>query len=246
MSRLAMILGSSFLLVFTLLVYQMKFSSRGVMALSAPTITPSRIVVAAYGDSLTAGTSDGGLFPYAKHLQETLEGDGQVYHRGLPGWTTEQMMIEPNDPVTGLASFLSSILSREPTIHLCIILAGTNDIGYRYPVDLIVRNLLNLHGLCHAREIPTLALGIPPSGFLQQVAWAREVQQQANADLQAWAQSTSLVTFQPFSFFDYADGDDRYWSADGLHFSPTGYQVLGEELAPIVRDILQLPRESSG
>ena len=34
-------------------------------------------------------------------------------------------------------------------------------------------------------------------------------------------------------------GDAR-WAPDGLHFSPEGYRVLGEELAGVVKERLEL------
>ena len=42
------------------------------------------------------------------------------------------------------------------------------------------------------------------------------------------------------SIFDEAsaDGDTRYWSVDGIHPTAAGHQIIKEELAKAIADIL--------
>lgn len=247
MSRVVLIMYATFISIAILMSQLYFLRSKGALALSMSTSTTAsrgNLVVAAYGDSLTAGTSDQGLFPYAPHLQQIIP-NSQVFHRGLPGWTSEQMLVNPNDPLTGLRSFLQyvTLKSQIQSIDICLIMVGTNDIGYRYSAETILGNVQRLHSFCHERSIPTLAIAIPPSRFLQQVSWAQNVQQQVNKGLEAWSKESPLVFYTPFPF-EFDNGAN--WSSDGLHFSPIGYRVLGEQLAPIVLGALSRDGSSRG
>ena len=188
-----------------------------------------------YGDSLTAGTSGfNEEYPYAPYLEAKLRetrGDNvMVRYRGLPGWTTEHMVEDLDGERTGLRSALRKDLS------LVILLAGTNDMGYGKSADEITANLKLLHNVCLDYGVPkTLAIGIPPSGYQSQNEAAAALASTVSANLEA-LEEDPRVTFVPFPFEYERDGDN--WYPDGLHFSKTGYKLLGESLAPAVEKIL--------
>ena len=198
--------------------------------------TPTRILC--YGDSLTAGTApmQSNLFPYAPHLESTLKQRGNnvmVRHRGLPGWTSSQMVQDADSSTAGLRPAIRAAMP----IAIVIILAGTNDLGYSNDPLPIVDNILALHKLCHEEEVPhTLAVGVPPSGYQSENAEAAALANAVNQKLQEYCESESKATFVPFPF-EFARDDDK-WAYDGLHFTAKGYQVLGESLAPAVERIL--------
>ena len=229
--------------------------STTVSALSLPG-SKRMIRIFCYGDSLTSGTSPPEFqeYPYAPHLERALRSslmtttsatttrqqeeppDVLVRHFGLPGWTTAQMVQEIHG-----ARGLGTILQQQAPIHIVIILAGTNDLGYSLSNDDIIRNLMALYDTCWNDPMQQLkrhviAIGIPPSLFQVQYSDVGARVVALNQELAQWcAQQPERITYVPFPI-PFRDRNDDRWSPDGLHFSPKGYQVLGESLAPIVRD----------
>lgn len=195
--------------------------------------------VLCYGDSLTAGTtsSDYVPYPYAPHLEAALADDNVVVrHVGLPGWTTASMLDQLDGPA-GLRTAIEAI--RLPTLSLVVILAGANDLGCGggASVDDITDNLLKMHRVAWECGVPrTLAVGVPPSAYQTTNKAARRIATEVNGRLQETSQGCTMA-YTPFPF-PFEHGGEN-WDDDGLHFTPTGYRVLGESLAPIVRRILQ-------
>jgi len=216
----------------------MATSAYSVSGLSS-TAPPPRILC--FGDSLTAGTSPPHLelFPYATSLQATLGANvATVRHKGYPGWTAAELLESANGE-GGLRTLIRRV--QDPPLSLVILLVGTNDLAY-YPSETtrIFQSIQSLHELCHGEEgVPhTLAIGIPPSQYQTMNQLDATTARQVNQRLEEYCQnSSSTTTFVKFPF-DWAHDSDL-WSEDGLHFSPRGYQVLGESLAPIVKTTLQ-------
>ena len=227
--------------------------------LSAP--GRSRMIrIFCYGDSLTSGTSPPEFreYPYAPHLERALRSslmttttsatlrqqqikeqpDVMVRHFGLPGWTTAQMIQELHG-----ARGLATMLQQQAPIHIVIILAGTNDLGYSSSNDEIIRNLMALYDICWNDPMQqiqrhVIAIGIPHSSFQVQYSDVGDRVVALNQELAQWcARQPERITYVPFPIPSWDQNDDR-WSPDGLHFSPKGYEVLGESLAPIVREVL--------
>jgi lysophospholipase L1-like esterase len=188
-----------------------------------------------YGDSLTAGTSPPEFqeYPYAPHLERLLKGAAMVRHRGLPGWVTQQLLEDQN----GQYGLVTALKTASP-VSIAILLAGTNDLGYS-EAPTILDNIVKLHKLCYDQGIlHTVAIGIPPSAYqsmnVEAAAKAHDVNQ-GLAQYCSFEEKRAMYVPFPFSF----EQNDDKWSPDGLHFSPKGYQILGESLAPIVQEILQ-------
>ena len=236
-------------------------TTRGV---STTTTKPSQIRIFCYGDSLTAGTSppEFQMYPYAPHLERALlTTDGTtttpnilVRHKGLPGWTSQKLLQEQFS-AHGLATALrnaaatttttdSRSTSASPPVHIAILLAGTNDLGYA-EAQPILDNIIQLHQVCLTNGVVhTIAIGIPPSAFQFMYADAAAKADTINRGLAQYCEShkdqSTYVPF-PFSFRseDFRTNDlSSPWAPDGLHCSPRGYQILGESLAPVVNEIL--------
>ncbi|KAL9185062.1 hypothetical protein ACHAXT_002839 [Thalassiosira profunda] len=210
---------------------------------------PQRIFC--YGDSLTAGTSPPSdqLHPYGPHLERELIASGHkevmVRWRGLPGWTASAMADYLDDGSVGLNPVLDGI--QDPKLSLVILLAGTNDIGAltsslgsgggEIDATSAVEPILNLHAACHERNIPTIAMGIPGSGWQEMNTDASSLCREMNELLQDFANGREKeVTYVGFPFA-YQRGDAK-WCGDGLHLSAEGYETLGKALAPSVGKLL--------
>ena len=221
---------------------------------SSESINPTKRRIFCYGDSLTAGTSPplDGLFAYGSSLERELGDDVVVRWRGLPGWTAQTMSEYLDDGSVGLRAAVNGI--DNPPLTLVIILAGTNDIGFltssintagdAHDVDAAVKPILNLHKACleckngdDDHKIRTLAVGIPGSAWQQMNTVASKLAADMNSAMKDFAQSypEGLVCYTNFPF-PYEKND--LWCSDGLHLTPKGYEHLGRDLAPVVRNIL--------
>lgn len=220
----------------------------------AATITTTKVHrILCYGDSLTAGTSSSlwELYPYAPHLENALNQDTTstssgkapkcvVRHKGMPGWMASAMVESFDDPQYGLRAAIRGIAN--PSLSAVIILAGTNDLGYAVATrdeESVLAPLRALHEMAWKEGVPrTLAIAIPPSGYQAQVGEASSLAVDLNQKLQDFCQaSNGKGIFVPFPFAYERNGND--WAPDGLHFSPQGYQVLGEYLKDPVMKVLQ-------
>lgn len=219
-----------------------------------------------FGDSLTAGTSppERAEHPYGKHLLDALQSHGPpgasgvdgtptatVEWLGLPGWTATSLLKELDlkgelgqtardrrEREEGGTAAASSAAGAPP-FDLVIILAGTNDLAYETKPWQIVSAIQDIHSIAHGLGCPTMALGIPPSGYQSQSEQARLLARSVNDALKSWAENecpydTRYVPY-PIEDFDRSTG---FWSPDGLHFSPEGYKFVADALAPIVAEIL--------
>lgn len=206
---------------------------------SSASAAPSRRILC-YGDSLTAGTTSGTpqLYPYASQLEMALNEHPSrtnvvVRHRGLPGWTAKTM-LEVLDGEQGLQSAIRRV--QNPPLSLIVLLAGSNDLGYNYGAEAITENIIALHQVAWDNNIPTLAIGIPSSGYQSQVTSARDLATQINQNLKDVCDQSDRSSFVTFPFQFEKGGEN--WASDTLHFSPMGYQALAKALVPHVEHVL--------
>ena len=167
----------------------------------------------------------------------------------MPGWTATTLNEYINDSNVGLQPVLDQIR----TLSLVIILAGTNDIGTYtstsigedFDVDEAVSPVLRLHQACldsvddcGDQTLQTIALGIPTSAWQEVNSDAARLCIEMNERLRKFADANERVTYVDFPF-SFQRGSPN-WSPDGLHFSPDGYQLLGQSLSTVVKGILRL------
>lgn len=206
----------------------------GNIALPAGVSAASRILC--YGDSLTAGYTNGGAWftPYASALSDAL--GCKVSHCGLSGHTAKQMLAEIHAARTSRdicgrsGSGLGWLLDHSERYDLVLLMAGTNDLGYGMPTETIVNNVCKLHAACHARGIPTIVL-LPPSPH--SLRWPLVDR------LRKWARTEPnvLAVVDPEELVPR--NKHQYWDSDALHLSPTGYHALGYQIASDVQAVLQ-------
>jgi lysophospholipase L1-like esterase len=203
-----------------------------------------------YGDSLTAGTAppQNELFPFGPHLERSLgtnyydsddNSSPMVRWLGLPGWTSAQMVSELYGSV-GLTSKLKFIEEKtNDKVTLAIVLAGTNDLGFEQTSEPITNSILALHKAAHEEGVHTLALSLPPSAWQRQSSVAKKLAEHVNESLRAEAAKfPDMMDYVEFPIQEF-DAQSDYWCPDGLHFSPRGYEYIGENLAPTVQKVLE-------
>lgn len=206
-----------------------------------------------YGDSLTVGFCKNGAHfqPYGEMLKEVMAAAGtecEVTYMGLCGCTSGQMVGWLDSPVCmdlggRQGKGLARMLDDEGRPDLVIIMAGTNDLGSGVPPDALLANLRRLHGACHARGVPTVALAPP---YPPQWPGPRAARGAATKRLSAWslANSDVLACVDPEDLVPRSTG---LWEQhDGLHLTAAGSGALGKQLAPMVLSLLaQLRQEAA-
>lgn len=221
-------------------------------------------IVFAYGDSLTFGScpyEEGHPFPYDQYLQRLLTPNyASVSHFGAPGWTATQLLEvsriknDHNGMLYNTQAAINTIAQKkqkevnDASIRyqiVTIILAGTNDLGRRTgSSDIIYRRIMALHDWAMTMPLETngasvtrhtIAIAIPPSGFCSRNVEANTKRRKINEQLHNSSSSHQWLTYFPFPF-DFHPKDPK-WCMDTLHFSSHGYQLLGEALAPVVKQV---------
>eukprot|EP00927_Polykrikos_kofoidii_P040225 TRINITY_DN34425_c0_g2_i1.p1 TRINITY_DN34425_c0_g2~~TRINITY_DN34425_c0_g2_i1.p1 ORF type:complete len:573 (-),score=76.28 TRINITY_DN34425_c0_g2_i1:36-1550(-) len=191
-----------------------------------------------YGDSNTAGFCAYGnhFAPYGESLYRALQESGvpsEVSICGLSGLTGEEMCTElesaaVKDVCDRVGKGLVRLLDDEGHQDLVILMAGTNDLGKHQTAEATLPFVRRLHEVCHARNIPTVAMGPP------QVPAMRGVRDQLSKLLQGYANDTPGVV----AFLDAEVLVPRFkrgfWEPDELHFTPAGSRELGLKIMPEV------------
>lgn len=192
--------------------------------------------IVAFGDSLTAGywkQTRGQYEPffhaYAIRLRDLLKNSSTIVEKGLSGERTGEMLHR-----------LPNVLTVQPKIKLVIILGGTNDLGSgRVPNDEIVANIKQLHRIAlnssslspHQDVIYTIAVTIPQAVWMLKGPSA--VKRLAiNEKIRAFAGrcSARISVLDLENAFDLSvkANMNTFWSPDGLHLNPHGYDEFGE------------------
>mmetsp|Transcript_15722 Transcript_15722/g.23818 ORF Transcript_15722/g.23818 Transcript_15722/m.23818 type:complete len:246 (+) Transcript_15722:106-843(+) len=189
-----------------------------------------------FGDSITTGMSppNSELFPFALYLEHAMQQthNVKVHNLGLPGFTANQM-INDIDGEHGLRKTLKT----GDSIDVVIIMAGTNDLMYTVEVNTVIDSITSLHRVCHDEGVRyTVAIGIPPSVHQSSNPEISNRAQTINDALSHYCASDPNTLFVPFPFEFQLESD--LWANDGIHFSPKGYQVLGESLFPLLQKLL--------
>merc|ERR1712110_377422 len=100
---------------------------------------------------------------------------------------------------------------------------GTNDIGFGMPAQDTLNFVKQLHAICHARNVVTMAMGPPTVSS----GWPRSACDQLKSILHNWQVRHSR---QAVAFVDsekLVPKTTGLWDPDDLHFSPAGSIQLG-------------------
>ena len=190
----------------------------------------STIEILGFGDSLTAGTP--GYDPdfggdershYGFWLLESSKSEGHHHisfvNQGAPG---------------ELAQFMHGRLERllqQKRYDTVIILGGSNDIGWGYPVHAIFNTLTNLWSLATDKGARVVTCTVPPIGSI--FPEIQEKQGELNGlILRAPKDIEGIIAVDLFSAL--ADSNNLLFppfdSGDGLHLSIQGYRQMGETI----------------
>lgn len=187
----------------------------------------SQLRILCFADSLTSGYHKWGLEsrPYSIRLQERLNQawpstDVQIILNGLPA-----------DRVIN-GSYRSRLTSSLEQQHFdwIIILGGTNDLGWGEKSEIIYE------ALKPALETGAgvLALTVTESGHLHstQGAVARRRMQDLNTTILSHPEERSYVAelAAAIPWPEDLPEQERIWD-DGLHFTPVGYDMMGDAVA---------------
>ena len=188
------------------------------------------ITILGVGNSLTAGTP--GYDPnfggdersqYGFWLLESSKSEGHhsvsFVNQGVPG---------------ELAQLMHGRLERllqQKRYDTVIILGGSNDIGWGYPVHAIFKTLTNLWGLARDNGAKVVACTVPPIGSVFPDIQVKQGELNGLI-LRAPKAIEGLVVVDLFSVL--ADSNNlllpSFDSGDGLHLSIQGYKQMGETI----------------
>jgi acyl-CoA thioesterase I len=188
---------------------------------SPATAAPRRLLVWAFGDSLTAGY---GLPPdrgFTAQLQAALRRagmDADVRNGGVSGDTAAQ----------GRARLLWGLRGLGATPDLVIVELGANDMLRGLPPQQTGDNLDRIMGLLKQRRIPVLLAGMraaPNLGLPYRRAF------EAIYPALARRYQTPLYPF----FLDGVAGNRTLLQGDGLHPNARGVAIIVDRITPVVR-----------
>ena len=188
------------------------------------------ITILGFGDSLTAGTP--GYDPgyggnersqYGFWLLESSKSKGHYpvsfVNQGVPGELAQHM-----------DGRLEQLLQQK-RYDTVIILGGSNDIGWGYPVHAIFKTLANLWSLASDSGARVVACTVPPIGSVFPDIQMKQ-EELNNLILRASNNIEGLIVVDLFSVL--ADSDNillpTFDSGDGLHLSIQGYRQMGETI----------------
>lgn len=201
-------------------------------------------LVVCFGDSLTAGfqspardnpTGEG--TPYGRFLQSYLGDAAQVRTSGICGELTGEMVMR----------FRRDVLDLEP--GYVPILGGTNDLGWNAPPSEIMRNLIKMYE--EALAIGSLPIPVTvPSIRVEDGLGSREGREwiadhlarrnQLNELIQEYAASKNIAFVDLFTVT--AEPESRQlaamYSNDGLHLTTGGYRLFAQQVAQILKPLL--------
>eukprot|EP00899_Mesostigma_viride_P022575 jgi/Mesvir1/3501/Mv11984-RA.2 len=212
-------------------------------------VGPGGLQGGAKGPGVRAGMGGKGmgrtfeLHPYSLQLAKLIKGylNGTEVRVDTKGVQGERVCGEAD--VSPMAARLGDLLktrtegttdSNAAWTH-AIILAGTNDLVTKKSSDDIIACLQTLHSLCFQAGMRTLAVAIPESGYQTTHPAIRQKREAVNEKLRAFVEQhkdmsafADLAAALPFPASREDTAAWSLWQMDGLHFSATGYDRMGE------------------
>src|SRR5690606_34455650 len=171
--------------------------------------------IAFVGDSITANGDWDAWFP-----------DAESTNFAVPGYTSDDVLAQIDD-----------IVAVQP--EEILMLVGTNVLGMRRSVEHLVRNIEV--ALVHLRrELPGVRLLL--QSIMPRTAEFAPAIQDANIHLRQFCSTVRAHYLDLWPRMATEEGALRSeLTDDGLHLSPTGYEVWLDELLPAVERLRDLP-----
>jgi len=219
------------LLVLVILVIEMATANKGSLL---DYVKAGRGILC-FGDSLTKGlapdlspTEWEKYWPYSKQLIKLVS---QYFHND-----TNLIPKVVDDGVNGeMVSRMKhriTLLLTKNLYDVVIILGGTNDLGHKRSKDDILNDLYEIYttvhnfGLKSNRTIYTIAVTIPPLSWPVNQAARTEVNNALKEYVNKNITRTYLIDLD--RVLTTTHSDKKYYSSDNVHFSPIGYDLIGE------------------
>ena len=194
------------------------------------------LLIVATGDSTTAGT------PYFRSPLEAPP-NGQGNSQGQyaywvmkrhPKWRVVNNGIngQRSDEVGG--RFEDNVLKVKP--DYAVILAGVNDVGQGYPIDMTLSNLMWMY--THARDLGITPIAASVLPFTRATPAQSKKINVLNTLIKKQAQYEK-VAFCDFNkaVADPKNPDRLKGSPDGLHPDVAGYRAMGEALGRLIEEL---------
>jgi len=121
-----------------------------------------------------------------------------------------------------LRDSLELLKKNNVNLAFIIILGGTNDLGVEQP-DTVFDNLKKLYEMAEGTGAKVVTMTIPESSF--NISWYLSKRKDINSKIQKISSERNYTIIDVESLIPYDAG--IYWN-DSLHFSPEGYDKLGE------------------
>ena len=253
MQRVQTLLAILFIATCAILhIYRMYFTE--VRESTAPSIhkeTHFKVIVA-FGDSLTEGLFDWPnsrqFHPYTIKLQRLINKEVKRANSELNivvrnfGISGERLQESMKQRLRGV------ILATNP--DFVIILGGTNDLldmakgASDYDVhrrsNELIRDTQRLHIYCHHKGIPTAVLSIPETAIddRDQNATVSLMRRMINDEMRDFTNSSKHTTYVDISTKIGRKRNEKYWD-DGVHFTPMGYDRVGEIIFQEIRPVIK-------
>lgn len=153
-------------------------------------------------------------------------GDLPVLNRGFGGSHTSDCVF-----------FIDRVVFRyKPKV--VVLFVGSNDLDAGKPQELVVDNVRRFAEMLRATlpETRLIYVAVKPSPSRP---WNVGATREVNAKLAALAGEMGFVFVDPTAGLFGADGElrEELYVKDKLHFSPAGYAVIDETVAPVVRKV---------
>lgn len=215
-------------------------------------MTASKKKILCFGDSLTAGYTDEGYYPYSAYLSELLEERFQIDHIGLCGWTTSEM-VEWKDIRETFDCFrnewpgLQYQLDHHRPYEMVCMLASTNDIGTGVDADDIIENIDTLVEIAIERCNRVALILVPPCGLEKPDSRLFQVRKKVNEAIVAIAAKygdKAVVVDTTAALPNGRRGNltpevRALWCPDELHLSEKGSTVLAETVFNAIGPLLR-------
>lgn len=198
--------------------------------------------ILAFGDSLTKGYYNFGLkyHPYSIKINKLLEENNynyQVLDSGINGEGTVSML----DRITTFFDETENSQEMACKFSLVIIYAGANDLGHM-SYDKIAENILSLHNYVIDQGVPSILVTLPQNQCDLMYDFYGDKRHNTNEILRERAKNIKNLTVCDLdSFLKYKSmsKSDRkkYWD-DHIHYSPEGYDLIGEYIFNEIKKLL--------
>lgn len=175
-----------------------------------------------FGDSITEGWPDA--------APQFFQSNPNFVNRGIGGQTTGQLLLR----------FRQDVLALKP--QTLVLMIGINDIAENngpYDEDITAGNIFSILELSKLHGIKVILCSvIPANNFVWRTSIERvgEKVLSLNAQLEAYAQKNNIPYCDYYAqLVDNQQGVKTEYTTDGVHLTPSGYQVMIKILTPFLK-----------